>query len=94
MLLIIVIDLLMVGAVWWAMVTASALSEGRTSTVTTNNVEIFDCLKRLAQHLRASAEIVERDGLTDIILRPPSRRKARASFQLIGIAEGARTHLH
>jgi hypothetical protein len=75
MLTIIVIGLLMVGAVWWAMATASALSEGRASTVTTNNVEIFDCCRRFAQHLRASVEIVERaDGLTDLIFRPKRRK--------------------
>ena len=66
---------------WFQLVattTAEALSEGRSCIVTTNNLEIFDCCRRLAQHLGASVEIVERaDGLTDLIFSPPSRRKAR-----------------
>ena len=73
MLLIIVIGLLMVGAVWWAMATAEALSEGRASTITANAPEILDCCRHLAAHFSASAtvEVVERNGLIDLIFRNP-----------------------
>jgi hypothetical protein len=56
--------------------TATALRERRTSTIATNIPPILDCCKRLAAHLGASIEIIERDdGLTDLIFRPPSRRR-------------------
>jgi hypothetical protein len=61
----------------WAMATASALSEGLASTITTNAPEILDCCRHLAAHFSASATVeeVERNGLIDLIFRP--RRKAR-----------------
>ena len=62
--------------------TAEALAEGRSSVVTTNNAKIFDCLKRLAQHLDANVEIVERDGLTDLIFRPPPRSTSTTASPL------------
>jgi hypothetical protein len=66
-----------------AMATASALSEGRASTVTTNNLEIFDCCRRLASHLNASIEMIERaDGLTDLIFRPPPRSTSTTASPL------------
>lgn len=58
-----------------ATATASALSEGRTSTVTSNVPEILDCCRQLARHLNASIELVERGELTDVIIRPPPRAK-------------------
>jgi hypothetical protein len=49
---------------------AAALSEGHTSTITTNVSEVLGCCRRLAAHPGASVEIVERDdGLTDVIVR-------------------------
>jgi hypothetical protein len=65
---------------WFQLVaaaTATALSEGRTSTISTSAPEILDCYRRLALHFSASVEIVERDGLIDVHLSPaPSCRKA------------------
>ena len=55
---------------------AAALREGRASTVASNVPEILDCCKRLAAHLGASIELIERGELVDVIIRPPPRGKA------------------
>jgi hypothetical protein len=61
-----------------ATATAKALSEGRASTITSNIPEVFDCCRRLAAHLGASIERIDRtDGRTDLIVRPPPCRRAR-----------------
>jgi hypothetical protein len=80
---------------WFRLVataTAEALADGRSCVVTTNNAKIFDCLKRLAQHLGVSAEIVERDGLTDLIFRPLPRRKDAVAKDL-AISRGSELRL-
>jgi hypothetical protein len=67
-----------------ATATVAALREGRTCTVSTNVPEILDCCRRLAVALGATVEMIEGyDGVTDVVFRPPSRRKARpaASFK-------------
>jgi hypothetical protein len=53
-----------------ATVTVKALSEGRETTITSNIPEVQDCCRRLAAHLSASVEIIERGELTDLIFRP------------------------
>jgi hypothetical protein len=50
------------------MATATALSEGRASTITSNIPEILDCARRLAAHLGAVAEVIERGDVVDIII--------------------------
>jgi hypothetical protein len=58
-----------------ATATVKALSEGRAATITTNVPAILDVSRRLGSHLRASIEVVERDELIDIILRPGRRNR-------------------
>jgi hypothetical protein len=57
-----------------ATATVKAFSEGRASIVTSNVPEVQDCCRRLAAHLGASIETVERGELTDLIFRPIRRQ--------------------
>jgi hypothetical protein len=53
-----------------ATATASALSEGRTSVVSSNRAAIICSCRRLAMRLGARIELVERGELTDVIFSP------------------------
>jgi hypothetical protein len=54
-----------------ATATATALSEGRTSVVSSNRSAIICSCRRLAMRLGARIQIIERDdGVTDLIFSP------------------------
>jgi hypothetical protein len=56
-----------------AAATATVFSEGRASTIASNVPAIVDLLRRLAAHLGATIEIVERGELTDVVFHPRRR---------------------
>jgi hypothetical protein len=61
-----------------ATATAAALREGRGSVVSSNVPEILDCCKRLAAHLGASTELIERGELIDVTFKARPAAKVRA----------------
>ena len=79
--------LICLSAKWFQLVaaaTATALSEGRASTITTNIPEVLDCCRHLASHFRASATVeeVECDGLIDFNFRSRRQRHLEQEGQL------------